>query len=97
MVKALYAEFVAKVGADEELARRVAELTDAVRQEPGNVAFVPYRLEEDPRRWFVYEVYQDEDAFRAHITAPHSDAFNAVLPTLIEGDGSVLTWLTPTT
>ena len=96
MVKALYAEFVAKAGAEDELARRVAELTDAVRQEPGNLAFVPYTLEADPRRWFVYEVYADEDAFRAHITAPHSEVFNGVLSTLIEGDGSVLTWLTPT-
>lgn len=97
MVKALYAEFVGKAGSEEELARRVAELREAVRQEPGNLAFVPYTLEDEPRHWFVYEVYADDDAFRAHITAPHSDAFNGVLATLIEGDGSVLTWLTPTT
>lgn len=97
MTKALYAEFTAKAGAEEQLARNVATLTQAVRAEPGNLSFVPYTLQGDPGRWFVYEVYEDDAAFQAHITAPHSDVFNAALPDLIEGDGSVLTWLTPTT
>ena len=96
MTKALYAEFTAKAGAEEQLARNVATLAEAVRAEPGNLAFVPYTLQGDPRRWFVYEVYEDDAAFQAHITAPHSDVFNGALPDLIEGDGSVLTWLTPT-
>jgi quinol monooxygenase YgiN len=95
MVTALYAEFTARDGAEDALGEKVTELTAAVRAEAGNLAFDPYTLETDPRHWFVYEVYADDDAFQAHIGAPHSVAFNAVLPDLIEGAGSVLTWLTP--
>lgn len=95
MVTALYAEFTARVGAEDALAEKVDGLTAAVRAEPGNLEFAPYTLATDARRWFVYEVYADDDAFQAHIGAPHSVAFNAVLPDLIEGAGSVLTWLTP--
>lgn len=97
MVRALYAEFTALPGREAALAAKVAGLTEAVRAEPGNLAFVAYTLESDPRRWFVYEVYADEAAFRTHLTAPHSAAFNSDLADYIEGAGSALTRLTPST
>ena len=54
---------------------------------------VPYTLEANPRRWFVYEVYRDAAAFEAHISADYGATFNAALNPLIEEDGSQLTWL----
>jgi len=95
MTRALYAEFTAIEGTEALVASLVAGLTELVRAEPGNLAFVPYTLESNPRHWFVYEVYEDEAAFQAHITAPYGAVFNAELATLVEGGGSRLTWLVP--
>lgn len=95
MTRALYAEFTAREGAEPMVASLVAGLTQLVRAEPGNLAFVPYTLESNPRHWFVYEVYEDEAAFQAHISAPYGAVFNAELADLVEGGGSRLTWLTP--
>jgi len=93
MTRALLAEFTARPGAETRVAGLVAGLTTRVREEPGNLAFVPYTLESNPRHWVVYEVYADEAAFEAHLSADYGAAFNAELVTLIEEDGSVLSWL----
>ena len=95
MTVALYAEFTARPGSEAAVAALVAELTARVRAEPGNVLFEPSTLREEPRRWFVYEVYRDEAGFQAHISAPYGETFNAALNPLIEEAGSQLTWLTP--
>jgi quinol monooxygenase YgiN len=95
MTKSLYAEFTAIAGCEERITELLAELTDLVRAEPGNIAFVPFTLETAPRRFFVFEVYADNAAFQAHITAGYGVTFNAALAPLIEGSGSQLTWLTP--
>ena len=93
--KILYAEFTAKPGQEDEVAMRINDLAALVRQEPGNVEFVPYRRKANPAQFFVYEVYRDEAAFQAHITAHYGATFNAALEPLIEESGSQLTWLTP--
>jgi quinol monooxygenase YgiN len=72
----------------------VTELAGSVRQEPGNVTFAVYTKADDPRSYWIYEVYRDDDAFRAHLAAPYGGPFNAELTDLIEEDGSVLTFLT---
>ena len=95
MTVALYAEFTARPGAEDAVAGLVGELTARVRAEPGNLAFEPSTLRDEPRRWFVYEVYQDAAAFDAHISADYGAAFNSALGPLIEEDGSQLTWLSP--
>ena len=93
MTVVLYAEFTARPGAEDAVAGLVRDLTARVREEPGNVTFEPSTLSEAPRRWFVYEVYQDAAAFQAHISADYGAAFNSALAPLIEEDGSRLTWL----
>jgi quinol monooxygenase YgiN len=92
-VTALYAEFTAKPGDADEVATLMRELTEAVRAEPGNVAFDPFVLDDDPLHYVVFEVYRDQDAFEAHIGSPHSRAFNEALAGRIEEPESQLTWL----
>jgi quinol monooxygenase YgiN len=94
MTWALFAEFTAVPGSEERVAELVTDLTDRVRAEPGNVTFNAHTLVEDPRRWFVYEVYRDEEAFREHLAADYGATFNAELAGLVEGGGSQLTFLT---
>ena len=94
MTVALYATFRALEGQERRVAELLAALTADVINEPGNVLFEPTTLSEDPRSYFVYEVYRDQEAFDAHIAAPYGAVFNDSLRDLVEGGGSTLTWLT---
>ncbi|MDO9395329.1 MAG: putative quinol monooxygenase [Herbiconiux sp.] len=93
--KALFAEFTALPGEEETVASLLADLAVQVRAEPGCVTFAPYRLADRPERFFVYEVYRDEEAFAAHLGAPYGVEFNARLGPSIVEDGSQLTGLRP--
>ena len=93
MTWALSAEFTAIPGAEARVAELVRDLTDRVRAEPGNLIFNPHTVVDDPRRWFVYEVYRDEEAFREHLAAEYGATFNAALVPLVEGGASRLTML----
>jgi quinol monooxygenase YgiN len=95
MTKTLLAEFTAREGAEDEVARLIQEYALKVREEEGNLAFDVYTKAATPRAYWIFEVYRDEDAFQAHLNAPYGAPFNAVLTPLIEEDASVLTFLDP--
>jgi quinol monooxygenase YgiN len=104
----LVARFTAAPGREEEVAHLLLALTAKVREEPGCLAFEPYRVAAPPAGrgveggsepvgtgFVVVEAYRDEAAFAEHLAAPYGAEFNAALGPLIEGDGSVLTFLAP--
>ncbi|MER5572682.1 putative quinol monooxygenase [Streptomyces massasporeus] len=93
MTKTLLAEFTAREGAEDEVARMILEYAEKVRQEEGNLTFDVYTKEANPRAYWIFEAYRDEDAFQAHLKAPYGGPFNAALAPLIEEDASVLTFL----
>lgn len=90
----LYAEFTALRGQEQAVADLIEGLARDVHAEPGNEEFTVYRERDEPRRFVVFERYADEDAFQAHLSAPYGAVFNAALGSLIEEDGSQLTFLT---
>lgn len=92
-MKFLYSRFTAKPGKADEVAEALAGFAKDVRAEPGNVAFDPYRLDDDDNKFFVWEAYQDEAAFDVHIKADYQTPFNAKLAELIEEPASDLTFL----
>jgi quinol monooxygenase YgiN len=93
----LYAEFTAQDGKADQVQALLLDLTTKVRAEPGNIVFDPHRRQDSPDDFFVYEIYRDDQAFQAHITADYGRVFNEALTDLIIGDGSQLTWLSPLT
>ncbi|MFF3911519.1 putative quinol monooxygenase [Streptomyces sp. NPDC001848] len=95
MQKTLLAEFTAREGAEDEVARLLRDYARKVREEEGNLAFDVYTKTADPRAYWIFEVYRDEDAFQAHLKAPYGAPFNTALAPLIEEDASVLTFLDP--
>ncbi|MFI1213303.1 putative quinol monooxygenase [Streptomyces sp. NPDC020802] len=97
MKKTLLAEFTAREGTEDEVARLIGEYALKVREEEGNLAFDVYTKAAAPRAFWIFEVYRDEEAFQAHLNAPYGGPFNAVLVSLIEEDASVLTFLDPVT
>ena len=94
-VVALYAEFTALPGNEDQVARLLEGLTTHVRREAGCIRFDPSRLGSNPAAFFVYEEYRDPAAFDAHRAAHYGAEFNRTLGPLVEGDGSTLTFLAP--
>lgn len=92
-MKSLIAEFTVRPEHAARMAQMVADLSVAVRAEPGNVVFVPRTLASNPLHYVVFEVYTDEAAFAAHRGYEHGKVFNAEQEQYIEEPESVLTFL----
>lgn len=92
--KVLIAELMAREGCEPDVRAILAEYATHVRAEPGNMAFECYQTEGEPRRFLVYEIYDNEAAFEAHLSAPKNAEINQRLSSVTEG-GSSLTFLTP--
>ncbi|MEV5177970.1 putative quinol monooxygenase [Streptomyces flaveolus] len=95
MKKTLLAEFTARKGTEDEVARLLREYARKVREEEGNLVFDVYTKASSPRAFWIFEVYRDEEAFQTHLNAPYGGPFNTALAPLIEEDASVLTFLDP--
>lgn len=57
-------------GIDEFIEATLANARET-REEPGNARFDLLRQTEDPARFFLYEVYRDEEGFKAHQRTSH--------------------------
>jgi quinol monooxygenase YgiN len=55
----------------EDIGEILQQLTQASRQEPGCVSFIPHRVEGDPDTVVIYEQYQDKAAADQHRESPH--------------------------
>jgi quinol monooxygenase YgiN len=63
--------WMAHPGRENEVAIIFEKLQAASREEPGCATYVVHRHIDDPRRFFIYEVYRDAAALEAHRNAPH--------------------------
>jgi quinol monooxygenase YgiN len=55
----------------DDIAEILRLLTEASRQEPGCVSYIPHRVEGDPDMVLIYEQYRDTAAAEAHRNSPH--------------------------
>jgi len=55
----------------EDVAEILRQLTEASRQEPGCVSYIPHRVEGDPDSVLIYEQYKDRAAAEAHRQSQH--------------------------
>jgi len=55
----------------EEVGEMLRVLTEASRQEPGCVSYIPHRVEGDPDTVVIYEQYRDAAAADAHRQSAH--------------------------
>jgi quinol monooxygenase YgiN len=76
--------YVIKPGHEEEAVELFRPLTAATRAEPGCRAYRVHRSTSDPRRFFLYELYDDQAALDAHRAAPHFEQYvkNGLFPIL---------------
>jgi quinol monooxygenase YgiN len=67
--------YVIKAGHEDEAVGLFAKLTEATRAEPGCRMYLAHRSTVDPRRFFLYEQYDDQAALDAHRAAPHFERY----------------------
>jgi quinol monooxygenase YgiN len=67
--------YVIKTGHEEEAVGLFRKLTEATRGEPGCRMYLAHRSTSDPRRFFLYEQYDDQTALDTHRTAPHFEQY----------------------
>jgi quinol monooxygenase YgiN len=63
--------WMAKTGKEAEVAALLSKLTDESRKEPGCVTYQVHKHKTDPRRFFIYEKYENDAAIEAHRGSPH--------------------------
>jgi len=70
-----------------ELERFNAAITEgietAVRVEPGVLVLYAVSEKDDPARVRVFEIYRDENAYRAHLETPHFRKFRAATENMV--------------
>jgi quinol monooxygenase YgiN len=71
MAVVLRATWTAKDGNEEEVLEALRVLAPLSRQEPGCRFYQAYRSPEQPRVFHLFEIYDDQDAVRAHADSPH--------------------------
>ena len=58
----------------------------SVRDEPGCFRFDINQDAEIPTRFYLYEVYSDEDAFNAHLETPHFKEWFSIAKPMLDGE-----------
>jgi quinol monooxygenase YgiN len=78
------ATWTAKPGEEETVRTALAQLSPASRAEPGNLYYQAHQDPQEPGVFRIFEVYVDEDAFKAHGTYPHFEkwALGHAIPAL---------------
>jgi quinol monooxygenase YgiN len=76
----------AKPGLGDELGRRLGELVEPARAEPGNTNYDLHRLNDDPDVWVIYENWKTPSDLETHFGLPYMQAFVATLPEVLQGE-----------
>ena len=63
--------YVVQPGREDEAAALFRSLTVATRSEPGCRFYLAHRSATDPRRFYLYEQYDDPEALQAHRDSEH--------------------------
>jgi quinol monooxygenase YgiN len=80
------AKWTAREGEEGNVLAAIRKLVGPSRAEPGCSYYQPNRDLENPRVFFFYEIYEDEDAYKAHGESAHFQefGFGEAIP-LLEG------------
>jgi quinol monooxygenase YgiN len=77
--------YVVKAGEEQSFLKAVARLAERTRKEPGCLEYRFHRDPEDARKFFLYELYADEQAYRAHQATEHFEKLaKGVIPPFLE-------------
>ena len=72
-------------GKEQEALAQLERMANAVAEhEPGALAYVFHRLLEDASQLVLYESYEDDAAFQAHMKTPHMAEFQSSISELFD-------------
>ncbi len=71
MAFVLAVTWTAKAGNEERVTAILRELGEASRAEPGVITYTTHVNPDNPREFFIYEKYHDEDGLAAHQATEH--------------------------
>ena len=71
MAYVLAGKWTAQEGREDAVREHILALVEPSRAEPGNLFYQPHQDPENPRVFFFYEQYVDEEAFKAHGESEH--------------------------
>ena len=71
MAYVVVAKWTAREGLEERLQQICDEMTEPSRAEPANLFYQAHRSPENPRLFFLYEQYEDEAGYEAHMASEH--------------------------
>ena len=69
------ATWTAEPGKEDVVRSALVELAPASRDEPGCRTYIVHQAPERPSVFKIFEVYDDEDAFKAHGSYPHFEKY----------------------
>jgi autoinducer 2-degrading protein len=79
-----------KEGKGDEAEKEFRKMVSEVRaKELGNLKYLVHRSIDDPTRFFIYEIYKDEEAIKAHTSTPHFRNMFSTLDPLMDGSPNV--------
>ncbi|MFZ7086725.1 putative quinol monooxygenase [Curtobacterium sp. RRHDQ10] len=73
MAMVVSAVWTAIEGHEDAVAEALRSLAAASRDEPGNHVYEVYVDDAEPQVFRIFEQYEDEAAFQAHVDSPHFD------------------------
>jgi quinol monooxygenase YgiN len=71
MAYVVTAKWTARAGHEDDVKRAILDLIEPSRAEPGNLLYQPTQDPEDLRVFFLFELYENEHAYRAHGESEH--------------------------
>lgn len=63
--------YIIQPGHEAEAIDLFHKMNEHTHTEPGNIMYVVHRSANEPRRFFLYEQYKDQDALDAHRSADY--------------------------
>lgn len=76
--------YLIQTGRDEEAVALFRPLARETRTEPGCKSYLVHRSTTEPRLFFLYEQYEDQEALDSHRASPHFEKYakNGLFPLL---------------
>ena len=71
MPYAVAATYTVKSGEEAAVEAALVAMTGLTRQEPACLFYEAHRSLEEPNVFFLYEQYEDEEGFQAHVATDH--------------------------
>jgi quinol monooxygenase YgiN len=93
MAYGLIAKWTVNEGSEEVVLNAIRELTPRSRAEPANRLYQACRTEQNPLEFVLFEVYEDEAGYQAHLATEHFKrwALETAIPLLASRERTFLT------